>query len=238
MRLNDCYRAVLLDVGWTLVYPSPRREEAILEALRRRGYPAPRANIERGLEAARAFYQAQRWQQQTKRGLSAFWFRYYTELLAHLEPQIKDPNLAKDLVEEVEGAISYRLYPDTLGVLMELRQRDFAIGAVSNWSPELPALCRAWGLSPYFDTLVVSDIVGPHKPDPRIFAIALGALRVSAEEAIHVGDDYEADVQGARAAGILPVLLDRFGRHESADCIRIGSLEDLLQLLGACCHLV
>jgi len=101
----------------------------------------------------------------------------------------------------------------------------------------LLALWEDWGVAPYFDTLIVSDVVGFHKPDPRIFDIALEALQVPAEKAIHVGDDYEADVQGARAAGIKPVLLDRKGQHQDVDCLRIHSLKELSCLVGAPCLL-
>lgn len=235
MKLNGCYRAILFDVGWTLVYPSPRREEAILEVLRGRGHAVSPASLEEGLQMARAFYQAQRWQQRTAEELKAFWLRYYGELLAHLKQPIDDPVLTKALIEEIEEAITYHLYPETLEALTELRRQGFALGAVSNWSPRLLALWEHWGLNPYFDTLVVSDVVGFHKPDPRIFDVALEALQVPPEEAIHVGDDYEADVQGARAAGIKPVLLDRKRQHQDADCLRIHSLKELSWLLGAPC---
>jgi len=235
MKLDGCCRAVLLDVGWTLVYPSPRREVVIPKVLRERGYVVALANLEQGLRAARAFYQARRWQQRAEEGLDAFWYRYYMELLAHLEPPIRDPALAWVLVQEVEKSIEYHLYSDTLAMLTDLRQSGFATGAVSNWSPRLPALCEIWGLSFYLDTLVVSDVVGLHKPDPRIFAVALDALQVPAKEAVYVGDDYEADVQGARAAGIQPVLLDRQGKQEGIDCLRIHSLADLTRLLGPPC---
>jgi putative hydrolase of the HAD superfamily len=193
------------------------------------------ASMEKGLQMARAFYQAQRWQQRTAKELEAFWFRYYANLLVNLEPPIDDLELTEALIEEVEKAITYHLYPETREVLTELRRRGFAIGAVSNWSPQLLTLWEGWELGPYFDTLVVSDVVGFYKPDPRIFDIALEALQVSAEKAIHVGDDYKADVQGARAAGIKPVLLDRKGQHQDADCLRIHSLKELSRLVGVPC---
>ena len=47
------------------------------------------------------------------------------------------------------------------------------------------------------------------KPDPRIFWMLLERAGLRADEAAHVGDDPEADVEGARAAGVLPIWLNR-----------------------------
>jgi putative hydrolase of the HAD superfamily len=235
MALDGPYSTVLFDIGWTLVYPSPRREEAISEVLERLGYQVSPSSLREGLVAARAFYLDQRWKPRPEEDLDAFWLRYYAELLARMEPPIGNPALAETLAKAVEEAIEYHLYPDTLDTLRRLQQRHFVIGAVSNWSPRLPVLCDAWGLSPYFETLVVSDIVGLHKPDPRIFDIALEALGASAVWTVYVGNDHKDDVQGARAAGITPILLDREGQHDAPDCVCIHSLEELPKLLGDPC---
>jgi FMN phosphatase YigB (HAD superfamily) len=50
-----------------------------------------------------------------------------------------------------------------------------------------------------------------------------------------VGNDYKDDVQGARAAGITPILLDREGQRDAPDCLCIHSLEELPKLLGDPC---
>ena len=49
--------------------------------------------------------------------------------------------------------------------------------------------------------MIDSALVGVEKPDPAIFRAALEALGVAPEEALYVGDLYEVDVVGARAAG-------------------------------------
>ena len=62
------------------------------------------------------------------------------------------------------------------------------------------------GLDGYFETVVSSYDVGTHKPDSAPFEAA--RERVDAETYVMVGDDYEADVEGARAAGFVPVHVD------------------------------
>lgn len=72
------------------------------------------------------------------------------------------------------------------------------------------------GLTPLVDTLVVSDDVGCAKPDPRIFALALDQLGVPPQRAVMVGDSWEMDVLGARAAGIRAIWFNPGARPRPA----------------------
>ena len=76
--------------------------------------------------------------------------------------------------------------------------------------------------------VVDSHVVGVAKPDPRIFAPALAALGTPPERVAYIGDSVTMDVNGARAAGLRPVLLDPFDDHPWADHDRIVSLDELL----------
>jgi FMN phosphatase YigB (HAD superfamily) len=58
---------------------------------------------------------------------------------------------------------------------------------------------------------VSSAELGAAKPAPAAFRRALTLAGVPAAEAVHVGDRVEEDVEGARAAGIAPVLVVREG---------------------------
>ena len=76
-----------------------------------------------------------------------------------------------------------------------------------------------------------STVVGVAKPDPRIFEMALDALAVPAAHAIHVGDTPGADVDGARAAGVRPVLIDPYDFHSDLDVERVSSLLDVVEVV-------
>ena len=65
------------------------------------------------------------------------------------------------------------------------------------------------------------------KPDPHIFNYTLAAVGVSAEEVVHVGDTYEADIIGARNAGIRPILIDRDETQTGKWAETIQSLTEL-----------
>ncbi|MGH9398736.1 MAG: HAD-IA family hydrolase, partial [Thermoanaerobaculia bacterium] len=94
----------------------------------------------------------------------------------------------------------------------------------------LPRLLDALGLARRFATLAVSAIEQTGKPDPEIFRRACARVGVPPQEALHVGDSLAEDYEGARAAGLSAVLLDRHGLHpEFTD--RIATLADLLPVL-------
>src|SRR5690242_19770411 len=130
---------------------------------------------------------------------------------------------ARDLRGALLGALRFRAYPEVPGALEELRQLGVARVVVSNWDVSLRAVLDETGLAPLLDGLVISAEVGASKPDPAIFARALEAAGVSPDQALHVGDTAEADLAGARAAGIRALHLDRSG----ADGDALASLAEL-----------
>ena len=95
----------------------------------------------------------------------------------------------------------------------------------------MPELLKQLGIAPYFDFAIASDVFGVSKPDSRIFEEALRRADVDASQALHVGDSYDADVVGAKNAGITPILIDREDQHRTVDCHRINNLLLLLEML-------
>lgn len=96
------------------------------------------------------------------------------------------------------------LYDDVLPALEALAGR-FRLFALSNGNADLGRV----GLGRYFESALAARDAGMLKPDPRIFALLLGRAGLRCDEVLHVGDDPEADVEGARAAGVAPVWLNR-----------------------------
>jgi putative hydrolase of the HAD superfamily len=115
----------------------------------------------------------------------------------------------EDLQAALLASLRFRPYPEVPGVLAALRDAGARLVVVSNWDVSLHDALADTGLAPLVDGAVSSAEVGARKPDPAIFAVALGLAGVPASEAIHVGDSPEADVAGARAAGIEPILVVR-----------------------------
>jgi len=81
--------------------------------------------------------------------------------------------------------------------------------------------------------VIDSTAVGVAKPDPRIFELALDVVGVPPERAVHLGDAYRFDVLGARAANVHPVLMDPLDIRRDADCTRVRSLDQLVDVLAS-----
>jgi FMN phosphatase YigB (HAD superfamily) len=77
------------------------------------------------------------------------------------------------------------------------------LAVLSNWplASTIDAFVDAAGWRPFLRAVVVSQRVGSIKPDPRIFRAAERALGISGTAILHVGDDWAADVVGAKRAG-------------------------------------
>lgn len=122
---------------------------------------------------------------------------------------------------------------DAIGLLQELKQRGFTVGAISDWETTLPDLLAELGIAPWLDALAVSAIVGATKPSPRLFQEALRQAGAAPETSLHVGDWYELDVAGARAAGMQALLFDHQGRRPDAGCPRAQTFDALTDYLLA-----
>jgi FMN hydrolase / 5-amino-6-(5-phospho-D-ribitylamino)uracil phosphatase len=124
------------------------------------------------------------------------------------------------------------LYDDVRPALAALAP-DYRLFALSNGNADL-SLC---GIDQYFEMGLAAREAGMLKPDPRIFGILLDRAGLGAHEVVHVGDDAEADVEGARAAGVLPVWLNRaaapWPRASEPPAITIRRLDELAAAIAA-----
>jgi putative hydrolase of the HAD superfamily len=115
--------------------------------------------------------------------------------------------------------------------LQRFQAAGLRVVVVSNSNGKLRELLRRLDLFGYFSLIVDSFEEGVEKPDPRLFEIALDRVRGRREATLHVGDFYEIDVVGARAAGLQAALLDVAGLYPGHDCPRFASLTALADAL-------
>jgi HAD superfamily hydrolase (TIGR01509 family) len=116
--------------------------------------------------------------------------------------------------------------------LAVLRRAGLRTGVVSNADGRAAALLEAAGLARSLELIVDSHLEGVEKPDPEIFRRALARLDVPADRTVFVGDIWSIDVEGSRAAGLRPILLDVTGGYADAACERIRGLEQLPERVG------
>ncbi len=140
-----------------------------------------------------------------------------------------------DFFEEVfrvfEDPRSWVLFPETLAVLTQLRQRGLELGIVSNFDSRVFPVMRGLGIERLFDSVTIASMARAAKPSKKIFEIALEKHAVDPAEAVHVGDSLRDDAEGAQKAGLTGVLLDRQGKMQSTSVPVIRTLEGLFPLI-------
>ena len=126
------------------------------------------------------------------------------------------------------------LYDDVFPTLRHLRSIGYKLAIVSNWDTPLFPLLERLGIAHFFDIITAShDVcVLSEKPDPHIFEYTLKKVGVTAEETVHVGDTFEADIIGAQEVGIRPILIDRVGTQQGRWNETVQSLTDLPELIN------
>jgi putative hydrolase of the HAD superfamily len=131
------------------------------------------------------------------------------------------------------------LLPGATQGLTRLGATGVALAVVSNADGTVGALLRRLGLvqvgagDGVAVTIVVdSGAVGVEKPDPRIFRLAIDALGTDPGRVVHVGDTINADVDGARNAGVRPLHLDPIGWCTDATHEHVGSLGAVADLVA------
>ena len=117
---------------------------------------------------------------------------------------------------------------ETLGIL---KNQGYLLGVLSNRSESFSDYLAEQGLADFFSLAIYAKEAGAFKPDPAVFYYLLEKAGVSAENSIYVGDNYFADVVGARQAGLSPVLLDVNGLFDDPGCPVIQNHRQILALL-------
>ncbi|HYN88286.1 MAG TPA: HAD-IA family hydrolase [Ardenticatenaceae bacterium] len=229
-------RAVIFDVGFTLVRIEPPEEVLVLEAMRAAGLEVASSDLARAAQAVLAAERAK-----TPRDLDVwasdlnirrYWLDLYERMLGELDvaPQYR-PATAERIYAQFVGHAHWTLYPEVEGVLGELQRRGYILGAVSDWQSALVELVHHLNLSRFLQFIVVSAVIGLGKPDPLLFRHAIARAGVAPAEALFIGDTYATDILGARAVGMHPVLIARNHEGFAADVPVIRSLDEIIALL-------
>ena len=193
-------RAVFFDVGGTLIEPSPSVGAIYAAAARRHGLPGTQEQMERAFRES--------WSVLKRPGLTVSRKEWWRELVFRTLGQEHEGCFA-ELFGVFSHAAAWRIFPDVEATLREARGRGLHVGIISNWDERLRPLLTDLGLLSYFDSITISCEVGAEKPDKEIFNAALRAAKVAADEALHVGDNYDEDVRGAEAVGMRALLVSR-----------------------------
>lgn len=222
---------IFLDAGGVLIHPNFDR---VAEALQRRGVGTTGASLREVEPRAKRDLEDPsfiRSSDDDSRGLV-----YFATVLRRAGIEIDD-SVREALTELRAYHAEHNLWEtkdnDLIPFLVRLRARGLRRVVVSNANGTLHAHFDRLGLTPYFDAVFDSYVEKVEKPDPRFFEIALERSGSRKESTVHVGDFYEIDVVGARSAGLDAILLDPAGVNRDRDCVRVASLNELAEHLGA-----
>lgn len=163
-----------------------------------------------------------------------FWIEYSRRRLVALGIA---PALAREYAPRVSVHMGTEYKPESVvpdevrRALAELKQAGYILAVLSNRDKPFAELLHTHTISDFFDFSVAAGEVNSYKPEPGLFEHALKLANVTAQEAVYVGDNYFADVVGARRAGMTPILIDRRGVFPEADCITIKTFDELSAIL-------
>jgi len=242
------YRLVCLDAGFTLLSPRRTLADALRGVLEDRGHPVEADDVRRAWEVADRWF----WEEYHRpdnrtwgddAAIERTWREYHGLMLAELGFADRAHELLDAILDSQFAADAWELYPDVEPALDALRQIDnLHIGVVSDWGSNLEGILDRLGLDRYLDFVLASGSVGVAKPDPALYLLAAERAGVPVGEAMMVGDSLRADVQGAEAAGLRGILLQRVseaGDDHAAPTTEIpvgteviGSLAELPRLVA------
>lgn len=232
-RDREIIKGVLFDIGDTVIHVDPSVGEIYARVCREKGMSLDPEILQ---TAFRSVWD--RFSRLTPRGANRFahfpggerewWSRLVREVMAKAEIPVQPPAWYGAFEEAFLRPGAWKVYPEAVSTLKEIRRRGLIVGAISNWDSRLAGILALAGLAGEFDPLVVSAIEGMEKPSAELFNLGLKRCGLAAGATIYVGNRPEEDYRGAEAAGLRPLLIDRKWVVPSNGMIKIRSLREVL----------
>ena len=222
---------LFLDAGGVLVYPNWQR---ISDTLTRHGVSISAAALSRAEHPAKKHLDTETSVNATN-DQSRGWL-YFNLVLEHagITPDERTRKALDELALYHAEWSLWESVPDEVAPALErLRALGLKLAVLSNSNGTVRNLLMRLHLARHFACVLDSHEERVEKPDPKFFEIALARAGARKETTLHVGDLYNVDVVGARAAGLQAWLLDAAGLYSDFDCVRVRSLTELADRLGA-----
>ncbi len=142
---------------------------------------------------------------------------------------------ASELARQVRGmyldATAWVVYDDVVATLTRLSGLGWRHVVLSNHVPELPELVSALGLDGHFEAIYTSATTGVEKPHPEAFRRVVATLPIGCTVWM-VGDNLDADVRGAEAAGLPAILVRRVSEAPVRQCTHLAGVVEVLNQHG------
>jgi putative hydrolase of the HAD superfamily len=234
------FDAVFFDAGFTLVRPVRPVEEVYLEKAAAIGARFDEVAFRRRMREVwprlNADYRSKTPDLRSSEELERQAWREFTfELARPFESlaRVHEEWLAV-LIDHFDDPEAWRPVDAAVEVVEELARRGFAVGVVTNWHTAVHGVLERHGIARHCRIVLTSAQAGRKKPHPDIFQQAAKAVSAPPDRSIHVGDSWDEDVLGARAAGMCAVHFQpapdvRDPPPVESDVRVISRLRDLLE---------
>lgn len=217
-------RAVIFDLGGTLMYERAawepvmaQADEALTEHLRGEGMELNLSTFPREFRKRLDRYFKQR-EQDLLETTYSFVLR---EVLSEKGYGEVSESILRNALDRLFAVTqtNWALEEDTLPTLKKLDEDGYRLGLISNAGDDrdVQQLALRFDISQYFDFILTSAACSYRKPHPRIFELALSNWYILPSEAVMVGDNLDADIRGAKSAGLYAVWISRRAGQTNGD---------------------
>ncbi len=159
-------------------------------------------------------------------------YKLWREVVSRVVDDVDDfPAFCDELPERFAQAEVWGVYDDTASTFTALHERGVGIVIASNFDKRLHGVCDAYPELAAISNRVISSEVGFRKPSVQYYNALVEACGCTPQEMLMVGDTPSNDVEGAIAAGLNAVLIDR--TQDSDLPKRINSLHQVVELISA-----
>ena len=227
------FKAILFDLDGTLRHNEPNGYETFIRYLTELGVTLTTEQLAHVERWTHYYWSVAPELQEDIEALGAdtpeFWWRYSERQIRMFEL----PN-AEVLAQQVHDRFNADYHPvnrvpeDVRPTWERLRAAGFTVGLVSNRLSPLDAIATELGFDGLFHFTLSAGQAGAWKPSPQIFQRAVALANCAPSEAVYVGDNFYADIEGARGAGLTPVLIDPRGLFPEPGCTVIHFISALL----------
>ena len=229
MNSRDQIRAVTFDAYGTLLRLD-RPFERLEEELNRIGLQVPLEIVTKVFLKEMVYYREHHLEGNNSENLLGLRLRCADVLFRMLEHEGYMAEVSREQrLEVLMGSIHFELYEDAIPALDWCVAHGLATGVVSVWDCSLVSTLKEVCPHP-FSRVVISAIEGVEKSDAKLFLKATEGLGVPPSQIIHIGDEVDGDLHGAKRAGMKSVLIDRDHAHTNIGPHRIERLQDFPNL--------
>ena len=206
------FRAIVFDIGGTLLYPARPVGETYAKFARNYGVNLPPEATTAAFRAALKGSSPRAKGTIPNDGNDRAWWKQVVKGSLGEIPFIGTLEF-ETFFEEVylyyAKPEAWELYPEVIEVFEALRDHPVDLIALSNWDGRLHAVLDGCGLGEFLPRRFISAELGWEKPDCAIFRHVAEALQYPPHTLLSIGDDHANDVEGARKAGWEAALVDR-----------------------------